>query len=171
VHVGRLDESKKIREIIDWAKTSQMKKKINKITLIGTSIGSDSNYIQKLKLLHEKEISEGFLEFMGKISRDKLAVKLDEFSVFVHMFEGSLDKSILESTALGIPVITTNREFIEEFGTWGQTQTFSFDNEFEALLGMKPKDLKFEVTRRKNLVLENHSIEAWACKMATIIKS
>ncbi len=67
-------------------------------------------------------------------------VRLQTYDCFIHSFQGSLDKTIVEATFLGLPVITINNEYRNIFGSWNLTNkgmNNSLKDEAQLLLNLE----------------------------------
>ena len=168
VHVGRLDKSKGIREIIQaFLRHAQIN---STLTFIGESRGQESErYINRIHSDFSQEIRSGRVIFYGKSARSDLPAMLSRFDVFLHSFQGSLDKTILEATLVGLPVVTINREFIQEVNSWSFSEKPKLDAELESFLKMSPLQKKVMVDNRIIKISRNHSLEQWASKVSSIL--
>ena len=75
---------------------------------------------------------------------------------------GSLDKTLIEATLSGLPVVTTNPEYLENFGSWIGSDGSSLKEEFLALLTYTRDELANELKRRRDIAANHHSLENWA---------
>jgi glycosyltransferase involved in cell wall biosynthesis len=126
--------------------------------------------MKKLQDKYEIPIRDGWLRFYGNCPRNELPLLLKAFDVFLHAYVGSLDKSILEASAIGLPVITNNPEYINEFGVWGRPSDFvDLYLELKSLLETSIPDWHKECTRRAAIVRSNHSLEHWCDEITQII--
>ena len=168
VHVGRLDSSKRIREIIEvFLKYGPQDATL---TLIGESRGQLSQiYMNDMQVDYYEEIQSGKIVFYGKTARSELPSLLSLFDVFLHSFQGSLDKAILEATLIGLPVVTINREFIQEMNSWSDCTEIDLHSELESFLKKSPDQIKFMVDNRIYKISHNHSLDQWASKVSAIL--
>lgn len=169
VHVGRLDPSKNIEEILKWSKEKIRDKSIKSLTLIGQPTSTNMKYITNLINEYREYFDAKSFNIRKVIPNNLLPTHLALFDIFIHCFQGSLDKSVLEATAIGIPVISTNGEYLREFGSWS-TEGSSLDAQFNALLRYSEESLQDELERRRNLVVRNHSLDSWITKMALLLE-
>lgn len=168
VHVGRLDKSKGIREIIEVFLRHGSPD--STLTFIGESRGLVSqNYIDKIRVDYCEEIESGKIIFVGKTARAELPSLLSLFDIFVHSFQGSLDKAILEATSIGLPVVTINREFIHEMDSWNSSTEINLDAELKSFLEKSPDQMKSMVDNRIVKISQNHSLDEWASKVSAIL--
>jgi hypothetical protein len=94
---------------------------------------------------------------------------LNSHDVFVHAYEGSLDKALIEATLAGIPVITANREYIRIFGSWSSeidadselSVSQMITREWVALASMNCRDERKERLRRAHLAQKFYTEKIW----------
>lgn len=140
IHVGRLDPSKGIGEIIESVSKLRLTNPKLSLTFLGSpSTPKSQKYANKLKEVWNLQIEDGWLKFHDSIPRSELPKFLRDYDVFVHAFQGSLDKSLIEATFLNIPVATINREYQRDFGVWS-IKSESLLSELEGLLESTPKN-------------------------------
>lgn len=160
IHVGRLDASKNIELLIDQVLRNSS---TNSLTLVGApSNAASSQYWDSLKVKYRDLIDSKNLIEVGPVPRSELPNLLRKHEVFIHAFEGSLDKSILEATACGLPVITTNPEYLSIFGCWSKDSSrINLGSEYTEFLKTPLGHRKREIQRRTRLLGEAHSFEVW----------
>ena len=123
-------------------------------------IGDPSNLEgrQQFDLFVNKTLADqnaGWLHIMPSIPREQIPKTLGEHNIFIHAFRGSLDKSILEATAVGLPVVTQNNEYLKLFGQWSDNG--SLESELRTVLSAPRSTILSEVFR-KRVILENPEI-------------
>ena len=127
-----------------------------------------------LKNKFKFEVNEGWLEFIPSIQRSQIPATLREESCFIHAFEGSLDKTLVEATLSGIPVATINKEYIESFGSWSNLnplRPLNLEDEFHALLSCDQVSLDNEISRRRKIAIDNHDLDGWITRLIGILDS
>ncbi len=163
IHVGRFDYSKKIESLID---TGIELRELNfplSLTLIGDPSNTKARkYQQSVIDAYQFCQSSGWLHFSPAVNRNDLPNLLENFDVFIHAYMGSLDKTLIEATLSGLPVVTTNPEYIENFGSWTGSDRASLKEEFLALLTYTRDELAIELKRRRDFAANHHSLENWA---------
>lgn len=171
LHVGRFDPSKDLNQIVSAISNLRGTYPRLEFTQIGSpSTPSATKDAEKLLKLWESQISEGWLRFLPSISRDELPQTIAKFQVFFHAYHGSLDKTLIEATMGGIPVISVNPEYISEFGTWsGSPHNVSLENEFLSMKAMAPEIFTKEMERRYRLCVERHSRAKWIDSLVVIL--
>jgi glycosyltransferase involved in cell wall biosynthesis len=161
LHVGRLDPSKNVGLIIDACK--QIRGRGCDLTL--TIVGAPSSVIHEryAKSIKEKVRveNETWIKFENPIKRSELPFFFQDYDVFIHAFEGSLDKSILEATFSGLPVVTLNEEYRKIFNTWTNLNFATLEEELFYLLNLEPEELSNEVSRRREIANTNHALQSW----------
>ena len=89
--------------------------------------------------------------------------------VFIHAFQGSLDKTLIEATLAGLPVITINNEYLNEFGTWSQRNTsIDLDNEFSAFMSSPNDQIAKLCKTRQQIAITKHSFDQWQTQLLRI---
>jgi glycosyltransferase involved in cell wall biosynthesis len=166
VYFGRFDPSKNLDRVIETSLiNSDDKGLIDSLTIIGTPSNQKAEiYKDGLERRFKSLLKNRKLFFYPSVPRSTIPDSTKEYNLFIHSFEGSLDKVLLEATLLGLPVVTVNQEFINEFGYWSNPGA----NLKEELLGYLASDLKHrkaEVFRRHEIVLKNHGIDSWIEKL------
>lgn len=115
-HIGRLDPSKNIPKIIQVLE--RMRNKFPQISfhVYGESSSeSTRGYAEDLLKTFSTDRYKNWVEFCGALNHsdlEKISVKYDGF---IHAYEGSLDKTLVEATLLKRAVISANSEFAREF--------------------------------------------------------
>lgn len=171
VHIGRLDPSKNIEELIDTVLSLNKCGQNMSLTFIGKpSASNDSYYLNSIKTKYDDFITEGTIKFLGSISRDLISFRLSQFDVFIHAFEGSLDKVLVEATFTGIPVITSNQEYIKSFGSWALNY-LDLNSEILAFKRMSLEEIKEKQNSRLRFALMNHNMDNWIAKLISILKA
>ncbi len=161
VHIGRLDSSKNILLLIELASKVHKENENVRLDLWGRLPVNE--YLEKLKW--ELEKSKSFIKYNGQTSRENIPNVLVKYNIFVHAFYGSLDKSILEATAIGLPVVTLNQEYINEFGCWSKLENTGdlafLIAEINSLLQSPDFEIDMELKRRREIVENKHSLDNW----------
>lgn len=175
VHIGRFDPSKNIKEIVYEVKKLQSNFPDLKLEVIG-SASSDrfKDYELNVKAKFNSEVQLGWLKFTPHIPRSSLPEILQTYDCFIHSFQGSLDKTIVEATFSGLPVITINNEYRKIFGSWNLTNTGmnnSLKDEAQLLLNLDGSKRQSEVDRRYEVALKQHELTGWIDRLVSILKS
>jgi glycosyltransferase involved in cell wall biosynthesis len=173
VHIGRFDQSKNIVEIINTIKEIRIRKNL---LLDFTQIGSPTTslartYFEQTSQEFAQEIEEGWIKFQSSILRSKVPQTLTRYDAFLHAYNGSLDKSIVEATLVGIPVITTNPEYLAVFGSWSKQGLVSvtLGRELEALANLQINDVTEEIENRRRIATQGHSLKNWGLSISRIL--
>jgi glycosyltransferase involved in cell wall biosynthesis len=169
IHVGRLDPSKQIETLIKA--TLELQEIFPKIELY--LYGSPTNdlgkqYISTLKAKYSKEIEMGLIKIMQPVKRDQLSSLYKNMGIFVHAFQGSLDKTVVEATLSGLPVASLNQEYTKEFGNWA-SRPKSLAAEITSIYELSQRCLKYQISKRRNLALKNHSLSQWARQIEELL--
>lgn len=121
IHVGRFDPSKNAEMILSAVSKAREGFPNLELTFIGSpsSVKHDayhSKFLNKIRV--DSEYS--WVKLLDSVPRSELPNYLSNKDIFIHAFEGSLDKTLIEATFTGLPVVTINREYIFQFGSWGR---------------------------------------------------
>ena len=136
--------------------------------------------VLSMKLQEDKKIidrynsSHTWLKFTPYISRDLIPKTLLEADCFIHAFEGSLDKTLVEATFSGLPVITINNEYRQIFGSWNLNNPgnkSTLEDEAMSLFAVPADRLEIEIDRRYKIAVDNHEILGWVDRLVKILKS
>ena len=175
VHIGRFDPSKNIKEIVYEVKKLRTEFPDLKLEVIG-SPSSDryKDYESNVKAKFDSEVQLGWLKFTAHIPRSSLPEILQTYDCFIHSFQGSLDKTIVEATFSGLPVITINNEYRKIFGSWNLIDAGtdnSLKDEAELLLNLDGSKRQSEVDGRYEVAVEQHELSGWIDRLVSILKS
>ncbi len=175
VHIGRFDPSKNIKEIVYEVKKLRSSFPHLKLEVIG-SPSSDrfKDYELNVKKEFYSEVQLGWLKFTPHIPRSSLPEILQTHDCFIHSFQGSLDKTIVEATFSGLPVITINNEYRKIFGSWNLIdigRNNSLKDEAQLLLNLNGDKRQSEVDRRCEVAVEQHELTGWIDRLVSILKS
>ena len=169
-HIGRIDPSKNIDLLLDFLARKVKENNKTRLTLYGQpSKDIYFEYLSDLKFRYQDLIDNQNLFFVGKLDHDKVAQTLHNHDLFVHAYIGSLDKSLLEATLSGVPVLTLNQEYLNEFGSWSESENITLDLELDALQLKSQALVNNELQRRKNIVESAHSLDSWIDKVKPIL--
>ena len=163
VHIGRADKSKRLDLLIHEIQQIRNSTGLN-VTL--NLIGSPSNQqeINWFKAIQrdakESELS-GWLNIQQGVNRLEVPELLSTMDIFVHAFEGSLDKTLVEATLCRIPVLTLNPEYLNIFGSWEMSDVVSIPSEFQAITSRSIPEIEKEIDRRFQIAYNEHSYDRW----------
>ena len=170
VHIGRTDPSKDINKLIRFVEDINSMGYESTFTIVGGPSNPKLNfYMQDLHNLREG-LKEPFrVVFRQPVERNSVPDFLEYFSIFIHAFIGSLDKTLVEATLSGIPVLSINHEYRSIFGQWSDIANSSLEDEFLALIRLSPEELALELKRRCKIAEEQHSLSGWVEKISTLL--
>lgn len=172
LHVGRIDSSKQIDLICQAFSKVFCDDNESTLTFIGSSSNPKSkSYQSQIFSQYQEAISAGKINFLAAVPRTSLPEVYSSYDVFIHAFIGSLDKTLLEATAVGLPVVTINPEYESEFGIWSQviSRSPSLQEELTAFLKIDASEISEEVNRRTMIVKQFHSQEMWISKLLSLL--
>jgi glycosyltransferase involved in cell wall biosynthesis len=175
IHVGRLDYSKNIQRICETFLNYAQVHTRAKLFLVGTQTKKNTTYLNEIKSKFQHSIDLNLITFSGHVPRRSLPAEYEKSDVFLHAFEGSLDKSLVEATFMKIPVVTTNQGYINEFGSWQDPSAHKYvidlDVELSSLIHSAPNSVNEELERRYLIAVKRHSLDSWIKKLVGILVS
>jgi len=172
IHIGRFDPSKKIEEIVDSIQLLRSEGYPVSVIQIGSPSSSQfQDYEENIKSFYGQPISEKWFSLSPSIPRAQINSVLANFDFFIHAFEGSLDKTLIEATLSGIPVISTNSEYSIDFGSWAGTTTLNLVDEYLALVGLSDDEVSRELARRHEIAASKHSLGQWTNRLVSHLLS
>ena len=172
-HVGRMDKSKNIDLIIEVF--TELRRVGWNLTLDfygSSSSKSTQDYLLALTQTFFVDRNSHWLKFHGAIQRDKIPEIAGLYDSFVHAFQGSLDKAVLEATMSKRLVVSINPEFKIEFGYPNSIHGTLFDvlsSQLLAALRMSEKEQKQKIESCYKLTINNHSLDNWIHKLVKVI--
>jgi hypothetical protein len=104
------------------------------------------------------------VNFLGRRTSDEISKLLQQTDLFIHAFEGSLDKSLIEATFSGVTVITKNQAFLREFGPLSlpfRKDPNYLHQEIENWLTLAPEYLRDVAEKRRLTASNSHSFSNW----------
>lgn len=172
VHIGRFDSSKKIEEIVNSIQCLRSMGYPVSITQIGSPSSQEfQEYEERIRSLYQQPIHEEWFTLAPSIPRAQINSLLSNFDFFIHAFEGSLDKTLIEATLSGIPVISTNLEYSKDFGSWTGATTLNLVDEYIAITSLSDFDLSKELQRRYAVAASKHSLAQWTDRLVSHLLS
>jgi glycosyltransferase involved in cell wall biosynthesis len=171
VHVGRFDKSKKIDLLIKQARFLRKEFEKLSLTIIGAPANQESkSWSTNLMKDSEADVSDGWLRFSNSISREKIPTLMEAYGCFFHTYLGSLDKTLVEATMLGLPVVSANPEYMSIFGQWSEVRYPSLIDEYKALRNLPSAYITSELSRRRTIAVRDHSLANWIRQLSEILK-
>ena len=172
VHIGRFDKSKNIDQLITSAKVMRKKYPKLELTIVGSPGNAESvNWSKNLVDLFDEDIKQGWLIFKPAIKRSEFSTELSKHGCFIHAYQGSLDKTLIESTMSRIPVVTINLEYVNIFGSWASFKLKDLESEYCSMRETSRAKLENELDRRLSIALKKHSLQNWLESISKELKS
>jgi glycosyltransferase involved in cell wall biosynthesis len=174
VYYGRLDQSKNIKPLFEIMSNLRKSDSNTSLNVYGKSMNKESeSYMDQIKEQFHSDLNKGHFSIKSALSRDKISQEMKKYGVFINLFNGSLDKTLVEATFMGLAVVTWNREFCNQFGTWSnspveETKEFIL-NEIVIIQNLSDLELTKALNRRLSYALENHTFEGWLKRLLNII--
>ena len=171
IHIGRFDKSKNIDILISEFKALKTINPRMTLNLVGSNSNIESRaWAEKIMSDNQEEVDSKSLVFNKAIRRDQIPKVLSEYGCFFHAYVGSLDKTLIEATVVGVPVVTINPEYIEIFGRWSKGTDLTLQNEYLGLTYLSHLELKLEIERRYSIAEKSHSLSNWILRLDSILK-
>jgi glycosyltransferase involved in cell wall biosynthesis len=173
IHIGRFDPSKNIEEIVVVVKRLRDSYPALNLNIVGSP--SSEKFQEHMKLVKSKfltDVQQGWLIFTPGIERRKIPDELKKNDCFIHAFQGSLDKTLVEATLTAIPVATINNEYIKIFGKWNSSDSdnsASLVSELGYLLNLGSNTITKEVDRRHEIARRDHDSEGWVNRLVNVL--
>jgi len=175
IHVGRFDPSKNIDMIVNTLKSFRDSRPDIAFINVGSPSGKNNEkYFKKIIEDNNLSVDKVWLEFKMAIPRYLLSEEMQKQNAFIHAFEGSLDKAVLEATFMGLPVVTINAEYLKIFGSWdfdNRAKNSTLTTELENLFSLTEVELQKEVDRRYELAKQDYELVGWGTRVSKILKS
>ena len=175
LYYGRLDPSKNIHMFSDLVFELNRSPEKYSIDVFGrpANLESEKYFFDVVSSIKAKS-QKASITFHDSITRALIPDTAKRYDLFLNLFSGSLDKTLIETTFMGMPVITWNREYCSQFGTWSNSsvsETLDFIiKEFEFINSLKKIELNKEISRRLDLAIRNHSFEGWINRLVRVLK-
>ena len=174
-YYGRLDQSKNIHLFPSLIEMLTSKKSNFTIDIFGQPTSKQpEKYIVDLKLHPIVCNANSKVKFHGPIERKQIPWAVSNFGVFVNLFSGSLDKTLIEATFMGKSVVTWNQEYCRAFGTWSGmpvAETLEFiAHEIYAIESLSASSLSAELQRRLNIGIKLHSFDGWVVRLVSVLQ-
>jgi len=175
IHVGRFDPSKNIDMIVNTLKSFRDSRPDIAFINVGSPSGKNNEkYFKKIINDNNLSVDKVWLDFKMAIPRYLLSEEMQKHNAFIHAFEGSLDKAVLEATFMGLPVVTINPEYLKIFGSWDlkhKSTNHSLTEELKYLFTLSEVELQKEVNRRYELAKQDYELVGWGMRVSKILKS
>ncbi len=170
IHIGRFDKSKNISLLISSAIQLRNVFPQLRLTIIGSPSSPESkSWAKNLIASNSHLVSEGWLHFENEVPRSEFPEKIKGNGCFFHAYMGSLDKTLIESTMLRVPVITINPEYLGIFGSWSKLPEPSLIEEFLAFRETSEMSIEVELERRLLISIDQHSMENWVRQLSRLL--
>lgn len=169
VTIGRISKIKNIDTIVN-AFLSLKRNDIYLYVVGDVLVKGDTDYLKKIKMSIPHEYKKNII-FTGSIPYNELPKIYQDIDLSINMSEtGSLDKAIIESMAMGIPVITLNESAKKLFFHLDEKGIFLCANKVAL-----PKILQEVIEKNQNVnkkqlreeIIQNHSLNKLAQKIVS----
>jgi glycosyltransferase involved in cell wall biosynthesis len=172
ISIGRLDPSKNISIMVAALQGLISGGQEFEITLYGNSSNeSGRRYINTILRENSLAKNPAVIHLAGGVNRSSIPDILEHFDFFLHAYQGSLDKALLEATLVGIPVVTQNFEYNAQMGTWSNQHNPNLETELDAFLKSDEQSVLALCKQRREICVKNHSKSAWLNELTNILKA
>ena len=103
------------------------------------------------------------------MSHEKIPEFLSKADLFIHAFQGSLDKTTVEAVLMGLPLVSINHEVNNFFGD--KLINASLLSRLLTILSFDEKLLRNYVEVQEKLAIENGTLDALITKLDKILIS
>jgi glycosyltransferase involved in cell wall biosynthesis len=171
IHIGRFDKSKNIDLLIEAVQEIRKIQIGTSLTLVGTPANFESKaWAAGLISGHQEDIQKGWLRFDPSIPRQDFRKVIQQNGCFFHGYRGSLDKTLVESTMLRVPVITINPEYQSIFGSWAKSGELNLVDEYFAMRSLSNSELENELEKRLAIARSEHSLNHWINELSSVLE-
>ena len=174
-HVGRVDPSKNIDLLISvFARLRTIGWDL-KLDIYGAPSSEKSkDYLANLLSKYQQDINLKWLCFRGSIERHHLSTIANDHDGFVHAFQGSLDKAVLEAILCKRIVVSINPEYIREFTSDNPVGENLHERLFVGMtevLSMTPQAISNAIELRYESCRNDHTLNRWIVELCRILKN
>ena len=160
LYVGRMDKSKNVQLIIDVLEELRTERPNIRLTLIGNNAPSFVD-----------ESQEAWISTKNSIPRSDLSKEYGKYDVFIHAFLGSLDKVLIEATLVGLPVLTLNSEYLNEFIPWSSNHRTTLPDQVAGLYQKSQSEISSILNHNYLVAISRHEIDGWVKRLTEFIVS
>lgn len=172
-HIGRLDPSKNVEVCIEVLNEFRQLGIPFTLDIYGVASSSKyKNYESQLHSIFSDKPYESWVKFHGKVNNADVPLIALRHDGFIHAFQGSLDKAVLEAVASKRFVVSANLEFRREFGLTSILQSDIREvlkQQISNLLVSSLEQNLAEIEQRFRLLSQNHSRETWITKLKGLL--
>ncbi len=180
LYIGRISPIKKLEVLLGAAEILKSEGVNFTITIIGNpSKASEFKYAEEMKNRTQPLIDQKMIVFLGAVPNYKTPELYNTHEISVNMTpSGSLDKAIIESMACELPVIVSNRAFLEIFPAAlvrrqmfveGDAEDLAFKiRDFLSLPTEKRRQIGREM---RQLIVRKHSLTELSQKLIKLINA
>lgn len=173
-NIGRIDPSKKLELILKSLLVLRNRGWQITFDIYGApSSAVHSKYFNEITELCSTPNYSSWAKLHGPIRSNLIAETTHGHDGFVHAFDGSLDKTLIEAMMQRKVVVSTNLEFIRLFGNNENSHDLKLDlaDLIQRALN-SPKEIQAEIiSQRYKECVQNHSLESWLRKAEELLKS
>jgi len=170
VYLGRLDRIKGIGQIVEEVERSLQSCLLDSIDFFGApSNGAEKDWFDKQLSVFKMKYPWFEDSLRGPIKRNELNSVLKTYDIFFNAYRGSLDKVLIEATMLGIPVVTLNVEYANEFSLDSEFFTQSLFDQVKSYSSLNQAELDRTLKLRREIAISKHGLRQWVEKVSSVI--
>lgn len=174
-HVGRLDPSKNLEDIISVLEDFRKEYPDIKLTIYGkASSRSTEEYASRLIQKYSANGYPDWLTFYGELQHSQLSNLSLQHDGFIHAYQGSLDKTLVEAAMLKRVIVSANPEFSLEFEGRDQGKYENVQNilrlKLERIYNLNAESRLELINRNYELAVSEHSTDVWLGRLIVELK-
>lgn len=173
--IGRISTAKRIDVFIKTIADLNSKGIAAEGVIVG-DVGApeDVSYVEAMKSLAKELGSENQVHFVGAVTHEKIKDYLARTDIFLHTSEtGSMDKSVLEALACGVPVLSSSEAFkgilIQNDSFLNSKDSTVIADQVLAFVHRIPEEKEKNKTRMKEYVFATHSLRHTMKKIVGVL--
>jgi glycosyltransferase involved in cell wall biosynthesis len=172
-HIGRIDPSKNLFQIIEALYPHHLMHPELSLHFYGLPSNLQSyDYFEALK---KKCLSQEYswINFHGQINHSEVSMVANSHDAFIHAFQGSLDKALVEAIVLKRIVVSSNPEYFREFkvGAFSNSvQSFSLQDQLDQLFITSREEIFRQINSNYEIACSKHGLANWIKRLTLILQ-
>lgn len=171
-YIGRIDPSKKIEEIVIALNNHRERNLEISLSIYGSPSSKKNEwYLREVLNVIERLKAETWVTVHGPIANEKFAEIASYNDAFIHAFQGSLDKTLVESILAKRLIVSTNSEYLAEFKGISNSKDheYSLASQLNYIFDAEAETLTHEIIKNYRHAIEKHSLERWLLRLMKVL--